>query len=509
VNPSVTSGTSPTYTLTPLNSSSFTLAIIQPVQPLFILNLVQQGVPPEILLSLFVKEIDVPGSMGVTRYVNDPNQRGYVKRFTHLINEMMRNRLTMKAVDILEPVGPTFNLRTAAGESREWPTYHNPDNKWQHCSGPDPSKPSDQGSTTQANQTAAQAKNVDNQGKKADNKDNKDNKDCKTYTSTFSLPGPSADPQGFGLITSTGDAQYHVGNAPSNQGQLYRIYAGQMLMCVASPTLDGDHYIPPIHHSRPASIPSELYRPTSWIYPSFESLIYFTTLRPGEWMPNTPSGLITKVAANPSKGSNSGGLGQSAAPSSSPSGGGKSGGGSPGGSSSAPAANAGAAPPLQAPRFSALVSGDFCQRDQIILPPGFSESELSYDSKAFVHVYWRSLSEVFQYLGAILRENDGNQGHFKICLGTDWTIASEPPQGDRKTSCDEHLPETTLFALTKDGDSDLRVSYRGSTYGITRPEPPNSDFTRPILAIVSTLVNLAAQQNLSESSTPVRLLPLP
>lgn len=310
-------------------------------------------------------------------------------------------------------------------------------------------------------------------------------------------------------MTSSADAQYHVGNDPDvhGDGRLYRVYAGQLVMCTDSTDIDGQ-YIPPMYHYVPPvgpvrKKPATDERPVDLRNPPIISLISLAAFRPDIEAHSMFSALIEQVAATSPKSSNPGGPGPSTTPSSSsPSGGGSKGGGGGGGSGSSGAGSSQASQPaLQAPRLSAIVSGDACRRDQIILPRQFTDTFLSNQSTTFVHVYWRSLADIFQYLGAVLRANDN--ASYQVHVKPDNAIATDPPQA---------APEgynTKIFAVTRDERGDLTVRYNGSRYSVSNPTPPNRDFTRQVLTIVSLLVNLAAQGNISETSAPVRLLPIP
>jgi hypothetical protein len=113
--PSVTGSTQPIYAVTPLNTQGFTIQILQPVSTGYILNRWQAGIPRELLLYLFAKEIDFPELNGDTVvsakvYINDPDNEPHFKAFQNLINALMASGAELKAIDVLDPVGPTFSL---------------------------------------------------------------------------------------------------------------------------------------------------------------------------------------------------------------------------------------------------------------------------------------------------------------------------------------------------------------------------------------------------------------
>jgi hypothetical protein len=288
---------------------------------------------------------------------------------------------------------------------------------------------------------------------------------------------------------------------------LYRVYPGQLLMCLHREDID-NHTIPRMPHFS-ADNADPRFRVGASRYPEYDSLIHFAAFRPDILTFDGFSSLIRKVEwLQPLTGTGAGGPTSPSTPSPSPGGGGG-GGGKGAGSAGAPSGGSstqGTVPALQAPRMSAIVSSPSCQRDQVVLPTTFSDPFLSHESTKFVHVYWRSLSEVFQYLGAVLRSNDANQTVYTVPVFPDPNILYDY---SNPTGKGPGAFEATIFAVTRDGPGRLKVDYNGVSYAVENPTPTKSNFTRPILAIVSTMVNLAAQQNLSASSSPVRFLPLP
>jgi hypothetical protein len=68
-----------------------------------------------------------------------------------------------------------------------------------------------------------------------------------------------------------------------------------------------------------------------------------------------------------------------------------------------------------------------------------------------------------------------------------------------------------LFQLREGGSGFLHVAYKGHTFAVddVNPASPKADFTWPILAIMSNLIDLASQPNAIQTSAPLRLLPIP
>ena len=485
VSPSVTGSTTPTFSLTPLNTQGFTLTILQPVQSSYVASLLQQNLPREIALLLFVKEIDFPESSTNMRYryVNDPDDPHRFKAFKKLVEALVSNELKFKTIDLLDPIGPSFNLRTASSESTQTTKYTEPPNGKSTC------KPA----------TGAVASDPTSY--------------CNQVQQT--KPSPSqpkgADQTGFGLVTGPNDLQYHVGNASDkSMGQMFRAYAGQVVMCVNGPTITVGEFtyaIPPLDPMPPAPRPPHTVSPASGGANNFDGvyghrgeqameqgLVHLAAfhLPPVKPVPELPDARIIQVqsvqpfAATPSpSGGPSAGTGGA-------SGAGGGGGGSRGGggaSQSGGSSSQATMPVLQAPRISALVYGDACRADEIVLSPS-PEGKFATRSEAFVHVYWRSVAEIFYYLGAILRRTEKTSEPVRIEIQADNSVASDT--GELGASA-------VLFNLQSDG-----------TVPAIDPKSPRVNYTRPTLAILSTLVNYASQQSTAvQTSTPLRLLPLP
>jgi len=106
------------------------------------------------------------------------------------------------------------------------------------------------------------------------------------------------------------------------------------------------------------------------------------------------------------------------------------------------------------------------------------------------------------YLGAILRYNDTQREPFTITIAQDSTVKSASPEPSLRT---------ILFHVRENGSGHLSVSYNGHDFSVDDVDPkfPKADYTRMILSILSTLVNYSAQSNATQTSAPIRLLPLP
>jgi len=433
--PSVTGSTQPIYALSPLNTQGFTLQILQPVSQAYVLNRWQAGVPRELLLFLFIKEINFPvlgddTVVSTKRYINDPDNEPHFAEFQKLISTLITARAELKAIDVLDPVGPPFSLYAA-------PT------------------------STQA----------------------------PTPTTPPTTPPTNVDQNAFGLITGSNDVQYHVGNADSRRlsdgGQLYRVYSGQVELCVDAQSMAAAGFpIPKIAPALPTIIGLE-----RSLQAEQESAVAAKQVNRS----------TVAAAASVAAASAQGGGGSKA--------GGGAGGGGGGAASASASSSQGMTAALQAGRVSALVSSEGCHADQVVLKK-FTEKEFADASKRFVHIQWRSVSEIFDYLGAILRYNDRassptHPAPFHFTVVPDPTVMP--------TSGSGQLTETILFAVYKNVTGSLYVNHGNEFFVVreTDPAAPDIDYTMPILSMLSTLVNYASQPSTISTSTPLRLLPIP
>lgn len=486
--PSVTAATTPTFSLSPLNTQGFTLNILQPVSANYVQSMWQAGVSREYLMLLFVKEIDFPDSkiassdpsIATRRYVNDPDDESRFRAFTKLVDDLVSARAQLKAVDVLDPVGPPISLY-AAVTTTTTTTYSKP---------PD-GKPSSINTST-SNQT------------------------------------DNADSTGFGLFGGSNDGQYHLGNVTSPSegsdpgGQLYRVYAGQVELCVDRKLMKAENIEIPEVNSPLLNLAGSAHD---------------VATKASDTLAVQVNGVAIKNAYSFAGGGTLSAGGQTGAAH------GASGGGAGGGAGAQGAASTGGSnqtmtAALQAGRVSALVGSDGCLPDEIVL--NISSEELFQDtSKSFVHVQWRSVSEIFEYLGAILRYNERHRNlPFRFVTAADPTISvltatasgakpstnvaiSAPttaatgsaavPGCDASTEGAELRCSSELFTVSAWGSGDLSASYNGRSYAVAnaRPNSPNGNYTLRTIDMLSVLVNYASQATSGSSSQPLRLLPLP
>jgi hypothetical protein len=200
------------------------------------------------------------------------------------------------------------------------------------------------------------------------------------------------------------------------------------------------------------------------------------------------------------------------------------GGGGAAGPSTPSGAGSGAAmtAALQAGRVSALVDADGCHPDEYVLNQ-FTERDFQLASERFVHIQWRSVSEIFDYLGALLRYQARNKDTPLYLVWPKYPdktiqdtppkdqIANEQPSQQTSTSIAAPSPAPIIFAVFSNGSSDIRASYNGESVAPNDVDPknPTADNTLWILSMLSTLVNYASQPSTISTSAPLRLLPIP
>jgi hypothetical protein len=423
--PSIMGSTSPTYSLTPLNTQAFMLSILQPVSAAYVLSRWQAGLSREMLLRIFVKEIDFPDPSvpgGTFRYVNDPNIDARIDAFDALVNSLVAANAELKAFDILDPVGLPFSLYASTTTTTPAPS-----------------------------------------------------------ASSNTIPKTNADSTAFGQITGANDGQYHVGNmkesevryadgsieSVKNGAQLYRVYSAQVALCVDSSRFH-DYRIPAIN-----PVLADPENPTD------------EELQQG----------VGRAAVIPLLGgaNNSGGT-QGAQ-------GGAAGahGGAPASTGGSPTSGQAVTAALQAGRVSALVDARGCRADEIVLNLS-DEPTFEKASKDFIHVQWRSVSEIFDYLGAVVRYEERHGSPLQVSTIGDPSI--QPPASSSTVA--------NLFHVYQNSNGRLSVHYNGRTFGVNdvNVKDPYGDYTMPILSMMSILVDLSAQPSIT-SSQPLRLLPIP
>jgi hypothetical protein len=453
VTPSVQMAAAPTFSMAALNTRGFTLNIIQPISPVYIASKWNTGISRELLLLLFVKDIQFADSFAVSmqdcasnqtsaapegdqslvachhKFINNPDSPGEERAFKAVIESMLPT-VGIKVMSILEPIGPAF-----------------------------PFLPRDP--------AIADKNPLD----------------------------------AYALTTHLGDGQYHVGNYEHTpgQGQLFRVFANQVAVCAQDPvkTEDGTFYIYPVGADIATARHAESVRAESQGIP-FEKewedrLEAFKAQcsngeHPGDRACAAAAALMGKPKSAPGAsafGSYAlvmsaigGGAAQSAPES------------APGGRAGSTAGNTGSAMPavsasLQENRVGAFLRANDCYADQTVREPT-TETDFKRYTETLGHIEWRSVAEVFQYLGAVLRRPEGITWHVRR-------------EHEVVGSSDGAVPDT-MFALRPAASGEgkrgtLKIDYRGEGYSIGSGRlgaaAQVDDQSLLVLSLLSELVNSA------------------
>lgn len=338
IGPMLQGTSAPTWSMAPLNTQGFTLNIIQPISPMYLVSKWRGGTDREFLLLLFIKSIAYRGQEAL----NNPDSWEDTQKFLTVINAMIKDRVQVKALTVLEPVGVPFDPTSVTQLATD---------------SSDPTKKTT--TTNQTNQTMA------------------------------SLLA------GFQFLTGLQDTAYHVGNAcgkyvaenednvactsdltendaTKKKGtssfsalRLYRQYPSQVVLCANKAVLE------PIY--TPVKGAAEL----AFAEMSAASAVLAAAKKPG----GNPSVSSTGSGNNNQK------AGSNTSSSSSPSSGG---------------AQPAITPILQANRVGAILSHEDCAFDQLVQKET-TEELFQKETRYFTHVEWRSIAEIIQYLGAIVR----------------------------------------------------------------------------------------------------------
>jgi hypothetical protein len=123
----------------------------------------------------------------------------------------------------------------------------------------------------------------------------------------------------------------------------------------------------------------------------------------------------------------------------------------------------------------------------------YTEDENSANSGTYSHIEWRSIAEVIQYLGSVLRAGPAT---------TTWTESSV---GGAETT---HL----LFSVTRhSGPGFATVAYRGERYVIHSPaDTPDAtvkDHSLQALSLLNELVSTAKVSSDIPNTQPIQIIP--
>jgi hypothetical protein len=368
--PGVTASSSPTWSMASLNTQGFTLGIIQPVSPMYLVSKWSTGLDREFLLRLFIKSINLHDADGYHEYLNDPNSPTAMAAFSAKLHSWFPG-ISMRALTVLEQLGPALDPSTVTSVS----------------------------TTLDGNTKPPVSRRIETT-------------DVANAANT-SLLGA------YQHLMPLGGGSFYIGNAAprtpdcSVRLQLYREYPQQVVLCVPRAKLGIE---PLASISTPLGDMKEEEEALSHYALALKAAVKAGAGKTGE----TPT-------------SNAGG-----------------------GTSTGPNGNSGFRPQpvgslaanLKVDRVAALLPLGACGQHELVLP-AFTEEENAKDSGTFSHVEWRSIAEVIEYLGALLRPRN--------------TEAAQWTGGDVSGTIMSH----TLFRLSSDSQPGFtQITYRGTRYTI-------------------------------------------
>ena len=369
VTPSVQASSSPTWSMASLNTQGFTLGIIQPISPMYIVSKWSTGLDREFLLRLFIKSINLKEDGGYHEYLNDPNSPVAMAAFSAKLHSWFPG-ISMRALTVLEPLGPPLDPSTVTSVS-----------------------------TTSAGSKSVLSSRIER---------------------TDAINGANTTLLGaYQYLMPLGGGSFYIGNAAAQTPdgsirlQLYREYPQQVVLCLNHHNLGTE---PMTSSSVPLGVEQE----------EEEALSHYA--------------LALKAAAK-------GGAGKVPEPASSNSGS-MANAGANGSASFRPQPGGSLAANLKVDRVAAVLPISACGQNELVLS-AYTEEQNAKDSGTYSHVEWRSIAEVIDYLGALLRTRNTEAAQWTDTDASGATVAH------------------TLFQLsTVSRPGFTQVTYRGSSYAI-------------------------------------------
>jgi hypothetical protein len=372
--PAIQASSSPTWSMASLNTRGFMLGIIQPISPMYAVSKWDTGIDREFLLRLLVKSINIQEDGQYHSYLNDPDSPKAMREFTERLHSWIP-RMSMRALTVIEPLGPAYDANPAKGALME---------AYEHL-----------------------------------------------------LP-----------LSSGG---YYVGNARSTDGslrslQLYREFAQQVVLCVPRTDLE-----------RSSAANEDEVAALGHYAQALKSAAKGGAGKAGEALANG------QIVTNSPRG-----YGIGIAP------------------------EASLATNLKAERIAAVLPLAACGRTELVLPQ-YTEDENSANSGTYNHIEWRSIAEVIQYLGAVLRAGDRS---------ATWTESVEDGPQTRQL----------LFAVNRHSEPGFAsVEYRGDRYVIhspaDTPDAPVKDHSLQALSLLNELVSTAKVSSDIPNTQPIQVIP--
>jgi hypothetical protein len=409
--PSIQASSSPTWSMASLNTQGFTLGIIQPISPMYVVSKWSTGLNREFLLRLFIKSINLKEANGYHEYINDPNSPVAMAAFSAKLHSWFPG-ISMRALTVLEPLGPTLDPSTVTSVS-----------------------------TT-------------SEGRAKPMLSGRIEKTEVANAANSTLLGA------YQYLMPLGGGAFYIGNAApltadgSLRLQLYREYPQQVVLCLSRAE-------PLTSSTAPLGVEQE----------EEQALSHYA--------------LALKSAAK-------GGAGKSGESASANSGGapGAAASGSPG-LHTQPVASL--ASNLKVDRVAAVLPVSACGQHELVLPP-YTEEQNAKDSGTYSHVEWRSIAEVIDYLGALLRSRN--------------TEAAQWTDTDAGGATVAH----TLFRLASGPQPGFaQVVYRGSSYEIEtdtdRDPAAPENHSLEALSLLNELVSAAKVSSDIPNTQEIQFVP--
>ena len=413
--PSITAGSSPTWSMASLNTQGFTLGIIQPISPMYVVSKWSTGLDREFLLRLFIKSINLKEANGYHEYLNDPNSPTAIAAFSAKLHTWFPG-ISMRALTVLEPLGPSFDPSsvTSVSTSRDG-------------SGKSP---------------------VSSRIEKTDMINGANTSLLGAYEYLMPLSG----------------GPFYVGNAAPRipdgalRLQLYREYPQQVVLCVPRTALGPQ----PLTSS---SIPLGDQQEEEEAMSSY-ALALKAAAKNGAGKGPEPSAPTSGSGSNVGPNGN-----QNLHP-------------QPVGSLSSS---------LKVDRVAAVLPIDACGQHELVLP-AYTEEDNAKDSGTYSHVEWRSIAEVIDYLGALLRARNAGAGQ--------WTDI------DASGAAVQH----SLFELSMEpAPGFAHVAYRGDTYTIHTADEKRAaapqDHSLQALSLLNELVSAAKVSSDIPNTQDIQIVP--
>jgi hypothetical protein len=416
VTPGIQASSSPTWSMASLNTQGFTLGIIQPISPVYVVSKWSTGLDREFLLRLFIKSINLKEANGYHEYVNDPNSPLAMAAFSAKIHSWFPG-ISMRALTVLEPLGPTL----------------------------DPSAVTSVSTTSEGNNKAVLSSRIE--------------RSDVPNAANAALLGA------YQYLMPLGGGSFYVGNAAprtpdgSLRLQLYREYPQQVVLCVNQTRLSTDALSSP---STPLGEERE------------------------EEAALSNYALALKAAAK-------GGAGKTGEASQSSNSGATGPGANNGNATFHPQQNGSLGANLKVDRVAAVLPTGACGQHELVLPP-YTEEENAKDSGTYSHVEWRSIAEVIDYLGALLRVRN--------------TAAAQWTDTDANGASVSH----TLFQLSSDSQPGFtQVTYRGTRFAIHTDDERDAAAPRnhslQALSLLNELISAAKVSSDIPNSQEIQFVP--